>query len=142
MVGCVMALMVLPTFCFWLQCQCGGFGARNHLCMENETISYFTLRTNTENLAQLLRTCFLKHNISSTTTMVHWNAHGGVGMIMNVDGSSIGNPGVSGFGGNTCADFLAKIGACNPEAYSRKVVPPDETSLLLLVDASEIFYSR
>ncbi|GAU31243.1 hypothetical protein TSUD_149290 [Trifolium subterraneum] len=31
--------------------------------------------------------------------MVRWNAHGGIGMILNVDGSSIGNPGISGFGG-------------------------------------------
>ncbi|MCH84589.1 hypothetical protein A2U01_0005421 [Trifolium medium] len=31
--------------------------------------------------------------------MVRWNAQGGTGMILNVNGSSIGNPGVSGFGG-------------------------------------------
>ncbi|MCI54853.1 ribonuclease H protein, partial [Trifolium medium] len=36
--------------------------------------------------------------------MVRWNVHGGIGMILNVDGSnvdgsSIDNPGVSGFGG-------------------------------------------
>ncbi|PNX65526.1 hypothetical protein L195_g062645, partial [Trifolium pratense] len=30
--------------------------------------------------------------------MVRWNAHGGIRMILNVDGSSIGNPGISGFG--------------------------------------------
>ncbi|MCI15795.1 ribonuclease H protein, partial [Trifolium medium] len=176
--------------------------------MENETISYVTLRTNTENLSQLLRTCFLKHNISPTTSMVRWKAHGGIGMILNVDGSSIGNLGVSGFGGlirnsdgewvhgfagnigfsnilhaellavyhdlvlawelnikdlwcysdsktvikllsdhrvrlvhtlrerNTCADFLAKIGARNSEAYSRIVFSLDGMSLLLLADAS------
>jgi hypothetical protein len=31
--------------------------------------------------------------------MVRWNAQGGNNMILNVDGSSIGNPGISGFGG-------------------------------------------
>ncbi|PNX65848.1 ribonuclease H, partial [Trifolium pratense] len=56
-------------------------------------------RTNTENLAQLLRTCFLKRNISPNTTMVRWNAHGGIRMILNVDGSRIGNPSISGFRG-------------------------------------------
>ena len=44
--------------------------------------------------------------------------------------------------GNTCADFLAKFGARNPEAYSRIAVPPDGMSLLLLADASGNFYSR
>ncbi|GAU16251.1 hypothetical protein TSUD_298830 [Trifolium subterraneum] len=53
----------------------------------------------TDNLAQLFRTCFIKQNLSPTTRMVRWNAQGGNGMILNVDGSSIGNPGVSGFGG-------------------------------------------
>ncbi|PNX62229.1 hypothetical protein L195_g061051, partial [Trifolium pratense] len=31
--------------------------------------------------------------------MVRWNAQGGNGIILNVDGSNIGNPGVSGFRG-------------------------------------------
>ncbi|MCH90659.1 ribonuclease H protein, partial [Trifolium medium] len=44
--------------------------------------------------------------------------------------------------GNTCADFLAKIEARNPEAYSRIAVPPDKMNLLLLADASGTFYSR
>ncbi|PNX79511.1 ribonuclease H, partial [Trifolium pratense] len=56
-------------------------------------------RTNIENLAQLLRTCFIKHNKSPTTTMVRWNAHCGIRMILNVDGSNIDNPGVFGFKG-------------------------------------------
>ncbi|PNX87731.1 ribonuclease H [Trifolium pratense] len=79
-----------------------------------------TMGTNTENLAQLLRTCFLKPNISPTTTMVRWNAHGGIGMILNVDGSSIGNPGISGFrgliwnsDGAWVHDFAGNIGFSN-----------------------------
>ncbi|PNY17625.1 ribonuclease H [Trifolium pratense] len=73
--------------------------ARNHLCMENELISYFSLRMCTENLVHLLKKCFLKHFESPTTRTVRWNARGGSGMILNVDGSSIDNPGISGFGG-------------------------------------------
>ncbi|MCH91677.1 ribonuclease H protein [Trifolium medium] len=53
----------------------------------------------TENFAHLLRKCYLKHFESPATRMVRWNAQGGTGMILNVDGSSIGNHGVSGFGG-------------------------------------------
>jgi hypothetical protein len=32
-------------------------------------------------------------------TLVRWNAQGSIGLILNVDGSSVGNPGVSGFRG-------------------------------------------
>jgi hypothetical protein len=88
--------------------------------MESEVDPYFTLRTNTENLAQLLKTCFIKHKISPTTTMVSWNSQGDIGMIMNVGGSSISNLGVSGFGGlirNSDGvwvhDFAGNIGFSN-----------------------------
>jgi ribonuclease HI len=67
--------------------------------MDNEVTSYFTLRMRTGNFALLLKHCFAQHYENPTTRMVRWNAHGGTGMILNVDGSSIGNPGVSGFGG-------------------------------------------
>jgi hypothetical protein len=35
---------------------------------------------------------------------------------------------------NACADYLAKMGAHNPEAYSPLAVPPDGMNLLLLAD--------
>ncbi|PNX95640.1 hypothetical protein L195_g018833 [Trifolium pratense] len=121
--------------------------ARNQMCMENKVMSYFTLR------------------IMLT---------GGTCMILNVDGSSTSNPGVSDFKGliqtqmvrgykvlldllakdwrvkvvhtfrenNTCADYLAKLGARNPEVYSPIAIPPNETSLILLADASETLFSR
>jgi hypothetical protein len=38
--------------------------------------------------------------------------------------------------GNACANYLAKIGAHNLEAYSPIVIPPDGMNLLLLADAS------
>ncbi|MCH83631.1 ribonuclease H protein [Trifolium medium] len=131
--------------------------------------------------------------------MVRWNAYGGLGMILNIDGNSIGNLGVFGFGGlirnsdgawihgfagnigfsnilhaelfavyhaiiynikdiltrnwrvrlvhtlregNTCADFLVRIGARNPEAYSPLVAPPDGMNLLMLADANGTLFSR
>jgi hypothetical protein len=42
--------------------------------------------------------------------------------------------------GNTCADYLAKFRACNPETYSPIVIPPNEVSLLLLADTSGTYF--
>jgi ribonuclease HI len=67
--------------------------------MNNEAISYFTLRMNTDNLTRLLKKCLLNSHESPTTIIVRWNDQSGIGMILNVDGSSLGNPGVSDFGG-------------------------------------------
>jgi ribonuclease HI len=49
--------------------------------------------------ALLLENCHSIDHETSFTKQVKWNALGGTGMILNVDGSSIGNPGISGFGG-------------------------------------------
>jgi hypothetical protein len=49
--------------------------------------------------ALLLENCHSIDHEISLTKQVKWNALGGTGMILNVDGSSIGNPGISGFGG-------------------------------------------
>jgi hypothetical protein len=73
--------------------------AKNKLCMDNELTLYYTIRMYTENFAHLLRKCFHQHYESLPTRMFRWNAQSGTDMILNVDGSSIGNPGVSGFGG-------------------------------------------
>ncbi|XP_045810074.1 uncharacterized protein LOC123904450 [Trifolium pratense] len=52
-----------------------------------------------EDYAQVLMKCFFKQNLNSTNRLVRWNALDRTNMILNVDGSSIGNPGISGFGG-------------------------------------------
>jgi hypothetical protein len=67
--------------------------------MENEVMPYFTLRMNIYNYVHLLKKCFFKHYVSPDTRMVRWNAQGGTCMILYVDGSSIDNHGISGFGG-------------------------------------------
>ena len=51
------------------------------------------------NFANLLAQCFPKSNLTPQPQLVKWNSHNGQGSILNVDGSSLGNPGVSGFGG-------------------------------------------
>jgi hypothetical protein len=58
--------------------------ARNLLCLANDLVSQVTLRMWTDNYAHLLFKCFFK-----ATTL----------MILNVDGSSLGNPSISSLGG-------------------------------------------
>ncbi|GAU24890.1 hypothetical protein TSUD_116140 [Trifolium subterraneum] len=151
-------------------------------------------------MCSLLNLCYLIEGYFRISS-----ALGGTCMILKVDGSSIGNPGVSGFGGlirnsdgawvqsfvgnigfsnilpaellavyhglalaweldikelwcysdsmivikllyepvngNTCANYLAKLGARNAEAYSSIAIPPNGMSLLLLAYASETIFS-
>ncbi|MCI76768.1 hypothetical protein A2U01_0098038, partial [Trifolium medium] len=44
--------------------------------------------------------------------------------------------------GNACANYLARIEARNPEAYSPIAIPPDGMSLLLLANASETLFAK
>ncbi|PNY00019.1 ribonuclease H [Trifolium pratense] len=53
----------------------------------------------TENYAHLLFKCFFKQATVPKTKWVRWNSHRGSGMILNVDGSSLGNPDISYFEG-------------------------------------------
>ena len=68
--------------------------------MKNEVVSPFSIKTSTYKYANLLAKCFLKqHPVPLMRVIKYWNDKGGNGMILNVDGSSLGNPGVSDFGG-------------------------------------------
>ncbi|CAI8612715.1 unnamed protein product [Vicia faba] len=79
--------------CWWL------WRARNKLCLANVVVSSYTLILIIVNYENILAKCFLKHNMSHPTRMITWNTQKGSNIILNVDGSSIGNPSVSGFGG-------------------------------------------
>ena len=72
--------------------------AQNNLCLANEVISPYSLKLIIVNFANLLAQYFPKSNLTTQPWLVKWNAHNGQGSILNVDGSSLGNPGVSGFG--------------------------------------------
>ena len=79
---------------WWIWC------ARNSLCMENEIISIFSLKVKIYNLAALLRSVFspaLSTNIGGC--YVTWHPEESMAVVLNVDGSNFGNPGISGFGG-------------------------------------------
>ncbi|KAK2444819.1 hypothetical protein QL285_015816 [Trifolium repens] len=49
--------------------------------------------------ALLLKNCHSNQRETLIPKLVRWNALGGTNMFLNVDGSSIGNSGISGFGG-------------------------------------------
>ncbi|GAU13776.1 hypothetical protein TSUD_82850 [Trifolium subterraneum] len=99
-----------------------------------------------------LHTSQLRFVITPITKLVKWNALGGTGMLLNVDGNSIGNPGISDFGGlirnadgaygnlqratPALTTYLAKHGANNTEVYSSIAIPPASLNLSLLADAS------
>jgi hypothetical protein len=72
---------------------------RNSICIDNELVPLYTLKLRITEYAHLLQNCNLHHHKESILKLVRWNALGGTGMILNVDGSSIGNPSISGYGG-------------------------------------------
>jgi hypothetical protein len=78
----------------------GGFGGLGMLCaLTGELIPLFSLKMRTVDYALLLKDG--PSNLPDTVIprFVRCNALGGTGMILNADGSSIGNPGIFGFGG-------------------------------------------
>ncbi|KAK2448759.1 hypothetical protein QL285_008006 [Trifolium repens] len=72
---------------------------RNSICIDNELVPLYTLKLRITEYAHLLQNCFLHHHKESIPKLVRWNALGGTDMILNVDGSSIGNPSISIYGG-------------------------------------------
>ncbi|GAU17063.1 hypothetical protein TSUD_105620 [Trifolium subterraneum] len=73
--------------------------ARNKLCLANELVSPFTISRCIEDYALLVKKCYSQQKSTLANRLVRWNAHDGTDMILNVDGSSIGNPEIYGFGG-------------------------------------------
>lgn len=49
----------------------------------------------------MLTKCFSGYNLSHPTRTIKWNAYKGSNIILNIDGSSLSNPCVSGFSGLT-----------------------------------------
>ncbi|PNX91672.1 ribonuclease H [Trifolium pratense] len=94
--------------------------ARNALCLDSELIPYFLLKMRIVDYALLLKNCHFHQHEVMLPKLVRWNALDGTGMILNVDGSSIGNPVIFGFGGLICnADgawvhgFFGNLGVTN-----------------------------
>ncbi|GAU11845.1 hypothetical protein TSUD_75960 [Trifolium subterraneum] len=82
---------------------------RNALCLDNELVPQFSLKMRIVDYALLLKNCHFNYQVTTLPKIVRWNALGGTSMILNVDRSSIGNPGISGFGGLICNAYGAWI---------------------------------
>ncbi|GAU41397.1 hypothetical protein TSUD_244820 [Trifolium subterraneum] len=70
--------------------------------------------------ALLLTNCHTNSQVITLPKLVKWNAFGGTNMILNLDESSIDNPGISGFGGLIrnadgawVHDFYGNLGVTN-----------------------------
>jgi len=72
---------------------------RNRLCMSNEFVSPFSIWMCTDNYANLLAKCFIKHHPVPLMRVIKWKDKSGNGMVLNVGGSSLDNPGIFGFRG-------------------------------------------
>lgn len=72
--------------CWWF------WHARNKLFLVNEVVSSYTLKLIIRNYDNLLAKYFIKHILSHPMRTITWNAHQYSNMILNIDGSSVGNP--------------------------------------------------
>lgn len=89
-----------PKDNLFLACIWWSWKSRNAKCFNNEDISHQRLLSSILNLADVLRACFnTGENASQPIRHVTWLQQDREGAILNVDGSSLGNPGPTGFGG-------------------------------------------
>ncbi|KAK2444790.1 hypothetical protein QL285_015789 [Trifolium repens] len=84
---------------------------RNLMCLNNETWSLSQLSFNIRTMVETFRNCFsLVSNDRLVDRLVKWNNNNYSRAILNVDGSCLGSPVRSGFGGiirNTFGHYLA-----------------------------------
>lgn len=74
--------------------------ARNAYCFNGETIPFLRLHLATINLAATFQVCFKPQGTAPTQIrQISWLQRDREGYVLNVDGSSLGNPGPAGFGG-------------------------------------------
>lgn len=74
--------------------------ARNAYCFNNEVIPFPRLILSILNLSAIFKICFDKENTNPPEGRnISWYHPNREGVILNVDGSSLGNPGPAGFGG-------------------------------------------
>jgi ribonuclease HI len=80
--------------CWWI------WRARNSLCMEDENMSMLQVKREIYRLASLINRVFNSvQNAAEVQPWVSWHPMAGLATVLNVDGSSLGIPGSSGFGG-------------------------------------------
>lgn len=74
--------------------------SRNAKCFNEESIPFTRLFLSIINLAQIFKICFQKGDtLPNSVRQITWQGNDREGTILNVDGSCLGNPGPTGFGG-------------------------------------------
>ncbi|PNX83362.1 ribonuclease H [Trifolium pratense] len=70
------------------------------VCVSNETIQQFQIVAESHKLATLIDACFHTMTLSDNSPrLISWHPCRTNCMVLNVDGSCLGNPGRAGFGG-------------------------------------------
>lgn len=89
-----------PNDKMFIACVWWVWKARNSMCFSNEVTPFHRLLLSILNLAATFKACFSndKKDIAETR-LISWLQQDREGVIINVDGSSLGNPGPAGFGG-------------------------------------------
>lgn len=89
-----------PHDTLFIACVWWTWKARNAKVFNDDPIPFSRLMLAVLNLADTFNACFKPHNTASASTrQISWLQRDRVGTILNVDGSSLGNPGPAGFGG-------------------------------------------
>jgi ribonuclease HI len=85
---------VFLSACWWI------WRARNLLCMEDKHLTIYQLKTEVYKLASLIHKIFTAVGPANDNGQwTAWHPVDNTATVLNVDGSSLGNPGISGFGG-------------------------------------------
>lgn len=85
----------LFTACVWWVWR-----ARNSHCIAKEITPSWKLQIAIQNLHETIKVCFHGADINEHSHQwVRWHSSRQQATILNVDGSSLGNPGKAGFGG-------------------------------------------
>lgn len=89
-----------PNDKLFIACVWWSWKARNAKCFNNEVIPLPRLLLSILNLTEIMKICFKPMNADTyTTRQISWYQENRQGIILNVDGSSLGNPRRAGFGG-------------------------------------------
>lgn len=84
----------------FIACVWWAWKARNARRFNNEIIPFPRLLLSITKLAATFKACFQAENSTNPPTrLISWQQQGREGIILNVDGSSLGNLGLAGFGG-------------------------------------------
>jgi ribonuclease HI len=85
---------VFLAACWWI------WRTRNNLCLANKNTSLYEVKLQVYTTASINSRVFASHSMKlDIEQLVAWHPDEQSAIILNVDGSSLGNPGPSGFGG-------------------------------------------